>query len=157
MLRVGDRAPDFRGPDQHGRDIALGTLLKQGPVVVFFTSHDLAPVLTRELCALRDMYTRLHHAGATEVIGISLATPADVVARAAAYGLNFPLLSDSNRSISRAYGVLRLFGVLSQRASVVIDTAAVVQGVFHRELRLRRQLQQVHRRLQQLSAATPPG
>jgi hypothetical protein len=39
-LGVGDRAPDFRLPDQDGNDVGLSDLQKQGPVVVtLFRGH----------------------------------------------------------------------------------------------------------------------
>ena len=35
-MKVGDRAPDFEAPDQHGTTVALRDLLETGPVVVYF-------------------------------------------------------------------------------------------------------------------------
>lgn len=35
-VKVGDKAPDFEGVDQHGNTVALRDLLDVGPVVVYF-------------------------------------------------------------------------------------------------------------------------
>ena len=39
-LGVGDRAPDFRLPDQDGNEVGLSDLLKTGPVILsLFRGH----------------------------------------------------------------------------------------------------------------------
>ncbi len=36
LLRIGDRAPNFEAPDQHGKTVVLRDLLAVGPVVMYF-------------------------------------------------------------------------------------------------------------------------
>jgi thioredoxin-dependent peroxiredoxin len=57
MLEIGTPAPEFRLPDQNGRDTSLSTLLNLGPVILYFRPADFTPGCTRHACAIRDRYT----------------------------------------------------------------------------------------------------
>ena len=69
-IAVGDKAPDFTLPKQDGAQVNLGSLLKDGPVVVYFYPRDETPGCTAEACAFRDSYESFKDAGA-QVVGIS--------------------------------------------------------------------------------------
>ncbi len=70
MLKEGDRAPDFSLPDQDGRMVNLGDLLKKSALVVYFYPRDFTPGCTEQSCSFRDNYDAYKKIGA-EIIGIS--------------------------------------------------------------------------------------
>src|SRR5437879_12300801 len=105
-MQRGDIAPDFELSDQSGAPARLSTLLTAGPVVLYFYPKAMTPGCTAESCHFRDMASEFAAAGASRV-GIS----ADRVDRQATFadrhGLDFPLLSDPDRAVARAYAVQR--------------------------------------------------
>lgn len=135
-LRVGDLAPDFRLPDQHGAVVRLTDLLDRGRVVLFFYPAAMSRGCTAESCHFRDLAGEFAAAGALRV-GIS----GDGVEKQrefdAEHGLGYPLLSDPDGAVASAYGVRRAIrGLPPQRATFVIDTDRRVLGVITSELRM---------------------
>lgn len=72
------------------------------------------------------------------VLGVSLDGPASHQKFSAKYDLPFPLLSDEDKTLSRAYGVYKqkslygrkFWGI--ERSTFVIDPAGVVKAVFRK-------------------------
>jgi len=120
-VRRGDLAPDFTAPDQTGTDVALSHLLADGPVVLFFYPKAFTPGCTMESCHFRDLGPGYETAGVRRV-GIS----ADAVDRQADFAarndLDYPLLSDPDRSIAARYGVKRPGPLSNRRKTFVIGT-----------------------------------
>lgn len=135
-LKVGDLAPDFRLPDQHGGLVRLTELLRRGRVVVFFYPAAMTPGCTAESCHFRDLAGEFAAAGALRV-GISgdgVQTQHEFDAQ---HGLGYPLLSDADGAVAAAYGLRRAIrGLPPQRATFVIDTDRRVLGVIASELRM---------------------
>ena len=50
MLKVGDKAPDFVGKDQDGREISLEQF-KGKKLVLYFYPKDSTPGCTKEACS----------------------------------------------------------------------------------------------------------
>ena len=121
MLAIGDVAPEFELPDQHGERVSLSQLLDQGPVVLFFYPKAMTTGCTKESCHFRDLGSEFDQVGAARV-GIS----ADRVDRQAQFDakhdLGFPLLSDPDRAVARKFGVKRPGPLMNKRATFVIDT-----------------------------------
>jgi len=132
-LKVGDRAPDFELPDQHGTPTRLSSLLTAGPVVLFFYPAALTAGCTRETCHFRDLATEFAALGALRV-GISRdAVPAQ--RRFADHnGLDYPLLSDEEGVVADGFGVRRRFVTPVRRVTFVIDTDRVIREVVSSEL-----------------------
>ncbi len=101
-LKVGDPAPDFALPDQHGKVHRLSDY-RGRYVVVYFYPKDFTPGCTREARAFNEALDALAAEGAV-VLGIS----ADDVERhrkfAEKLGLRFPLLADPEKKVIQAYG-----------------------------------------------------
>jgi len=120
-VKVGEVAPDFEALNQQGETVRLEDFLAKGPVVLFFYPRAMTRGCTAESCHFRDLGAEFAAAGATR-LGIS----ADPVDRQAAFadkeGLDYPLLSDPDRSIAKAFGVKRPGPVFNRRATFVIDT-----------------------------------
>lgn len=119
-LKSGDTAPDFTLPDQEGQPVNLNSLLKKGPVVLFFYPKDDSPGCTRQACSFRDNYSALMKLGVT-VAGVSRDTQDDHVSFIGKYNLPYPLLSDTDGAVHAQYGTLGLFGMLPRRITFLID------------------------------------
>ena len=69
MLKIGDKAPDFKAVDGDGRTVALSDY-KGKKLVIYFYPKDNTPGCTAEACDLRDNYHRFQAAG-YEILGVS--------------------------------------------------------------------------------------
>jgi peroxiredoxin Q/BCP len=103
MLKVGDKAPDFKVENQNG-DVISSDDLKGQAYVLFFYPKASTPGCTAEACNLRDAKTILQEKG-FKVLGVS----ADSVKRQLNFwtkqNLNYDLLADEQKQIIEAYGV----------------------------------------------------
>jgi peroxiredoxin Q/BCP len=102
-LDVGDAAPEFTLPDQHGDPVSLSGLRGKTVVLYFYPKAD-TPGCTTQACGVRDHRTDYERSDAV-VLGVS----PDPVKRVAKfddkYGLGFPLLADEDHAVAEAYGV----------------------------------------------------
>lgn len=103
-LTIGDPAPSFRATTHAGNEIALSDFLGRR-VALYFYPMDDTPGCTAQACSLRDGGQRLRTAGVT-VLGVSGQDAASHRRFAQKYGLDFPLLVDTDHRIAAAYGVL---------------------------------------------------
>ena len=135
-MKTGDKAPDFELPDQTGTPRKLSDYLAAGPVVLFFYPAAMTPGCTKESCHFRDLEAEFGAVHAQR-LGIS-ADPVDKQHQFAdKYGLDFPLLSDADRSVAKAFGVKRSPTILpDKRATFVIDTDRTVVEVIRSETRM---------------------
>jgi peroxiredoxin Q/BCP len=111
MLSVGDTAPEFELPDQHGDPVALSDFRDEYVVVYFYPRAD-TPSCTTEACGFRDSWDEFENRG-VQVLGISDDPVSDLDAFAAEYDLPFTLLSDESGEVSAAYdsyGEKNMFG-----------------------------------------------
>jgi peroxiredoxin Q/BCP len=65
-----------------------------------------------------------------EIIGVSLDSIQSHSKFASKYGLSFPLISDKDKRIANAYGVLKDTGASTNRVTFVIDKTGKVAKVF---------------------------
>jgi peroxiredoxin len=132
---VGEVAPDFTLPSTEG-EIRLSERLGSGNVLLVFYPGDDTPVCTRQLCDYRDNLAVFEDLG-VEVFGINPQSLASHRRFAEKHGLTFPLLSDEDRSVCRAYGAVGLFGN-AKRALVLIGANGRIRytrtdlPIFHR-------------------------
>ena len=103
MIREGDTAPDFTTRDENGNEVKLSDFRGQ-KVALYFYPKDDTPGCTKQACSLRDGYSELESRG-IKVLGVSLDDEASHQAFISKYDLPFTLLSDTDRSVSEAYGV----------------------------------------------------
>jgi peroxiredoxin Q/BCP len=101
-LQAGELAPDFTLPDTDGNKVSLSSLRGQR-VIIYFYPAAMTPGCTKEACDFRDSLASLAAAGLT-VLGISPDSPAKLTKFRDKEGLNFPLLSDTDRRVLEAYG-----------------------------------------------------
>jgi thioredoxin-dependent peroxiredoxin len=135
-VKTGDTAPDFELPDQTGTPRKLSEFLANGPVVLFFYPAAMTPGCTKESCHFRDLTAEFGEVHAQR-LGIS-ADPVDKQHRFAdTYGLDFPLLSDTDRTVAKSFGVKRSPTILpNKRATFVIDPDRTVVEVIRSETRM---------------------
>jgi peroxiredoxin len=65
----------------------------------------------------------------TEVVGISIDSPAANAEFAKQISVNFPLLSDMNRKVSKEYGILNEEMQFANRTTFVVDKQGVIQFI----------------------------
>lgn len=124
-VAVGDVAPDFALPGTGGRTYRLSEL-RGRVVVLLFYPGDATPVCTRQLSSYTTDFDRFAELGA-ELLAVS---PQSVESHeafsAASGGFPFPLLSDADRSVAEAYGVLGPLGFY-RRSVFVVDGDGIVR------------------------------
>lgn len=134
-MKPGDHIQPFTATDQSGQAITSDELLAAGPVVLFFYPKAFTSGCTAESCHFRDLGSEFAAVGATRV-GIS----ADGVDAQAAFdekhGLGYPLLSDPDKKIARAFGVKRIGPIVNKRATFVIDQDGTVLDVIASETKM---------------------
>jgi peroxiredoxin len=128
---IGKQAPAFTLFDTDKKATSLADLKGQNVVVLFFPLA-FTGVCTTELCSIRDNIAIYNSANA-QVLGISVDSVFSLGKFKEEQKLNFPLLSDFNKSASKAFDVLyevfpafEMQGV-SKRSAFVIDKEGVVQ------------------------------
>ena len=102
-LKVGDKAPPFSLEDQKGRTVSLADFKGTKLLLYFYPKAD-TPGCTRQACSVRDSAESLQQAGAAAV-GISPDVPDEQKKFDDKYNLRFPLLSDPDHKVAKAYGV----------------------------------------------------
>lgn len=101
-LEPGDQAPDFTLADADGGQVSLSALRGQR-VIIYFYPAAMTPGCTKQACDFRDSRQDLSDAGIT-VFGISPDSPAKLAKFRDRDGLTFPLLSDPDKTVLKAYG-----------------------------------------------------
>lgn len=117
MLKVQDKAPAFRlaGADHQTHTLAehLGHF-----VVIYFYPKDDTPGCTLEACAFRDSQEALAKNDCV-VYGISRDSSDSHAKFLKKHDLNFTLLSDTDLSVHKAYGVLE--DTKTKRSTFLVD------------------------------------
>lgn len=102
-LKVKEKAPGFRLPDQDGAMHQLKDYLGRW-VLIYFYPKDDTPGCTKEACGFRDNLPKFKK-GKAEVLGVSVDTAKSHRKFATKYGLPFTLLSDEQKEAVKEYGV----------------------------------------------------
>jgi peroxiredoxin len=129
--KVGDKAPDFTLYDTEKKPRSLKEFLGKKTVLVFYPGA-FTGVCTKEMCTFRDSLSRFNALNA-QVVGISVDAPFANKAFATQNNLQFPLLSDFNRTALKAYGIVHegfsgLNGYFASKRSVfVLDKDGIVR------------------------------
>ena len=134
-MQPGDRAHDFELPDETGQPRRLSEMLRAGPVVLFFYPRAMTSGCTAEACHFRDLRTEFEKVGAQR-IGISVDPVNKQKQFSDKHDFDYPLLSDGDGSVARAYGVTP--GLLSfirpvKRTTFVIGTDGLILDVISSE------------------------
>ena len=129
-IAIGQAAPDFTLYDSEKNQVTLSHQRGSNVVLLFFPLA-FTSVCTAELCSVRDnmkIYEQLD----VKPFGISVDSLHTLARYKAEQNLNFPLLSDFNKEVSKLYGsIYETFGYgmkgVSKRSAFLIDRDGVVQ------------------------------
>jgi glutaredoxin-dependent peroxiredoxin len=129
-VRTGDKAPAFALPAKPGEVVNVGEHLGRDKVVLLFFPLAFSSVCTKEMCHLRDDWSKWEKLGA-RVFGISVDSPFVTQKFREQERIPFPILSDFNKDVARQYGVLYedlmgLRGVAKRSAFVIGEDGAVM-------------------------------
>lgn len=127
---IGSKAPDFKLFNTEKKEISLSEQKGRNVVLLFFPLA-FTSVCTAELCNIRDNYAMYNSLNAV-VFGISVDSLFSLGKFREEQKLNFDLLSDFNKEVSRAYNSLyEQFGFgmqgVSKRAAFVLDKEGIVR------------------------------
>lgn len=136
MVEKGDVAPDFDLAADDGSRVRLSEL-RGRKVVLYFYPKDDTSGCTTQACDLRDALGRIEERNAL-VLGVSPDPVSSHRKFKQKYGLNFPLLADTEREAAEAYGVWkeksmygrRYMGV--ERSTFIIDEEGRIQQAWRK-------------------------
>ncbi|MBF8280740.1 MAG: hypothetical protein HW383_513 [Candidatus Magasanikbacteria bacterium] len=103
MLKVGVKAPNFSLPDQSGAVHQLKDYAGRWLLLYFYPKDD-TPGCTMEACTIRDIWRDFKKMNAA-VLGVSADTVKSHKKFAAKFKLPFPILSDEEKKMIKAYKV----------------------------------------------------
>ena len=132
--KIGDKAPDFTLPDTELKSRRLSEFRGRKVVLAFFVGA-FTKICTKEMCAFRDSMARLIDLEG-QVIGISVNDPFSNKEFKEKNRLTFPILSDLNREVVKAYNLespdfagLKGYTV-AKRSILVLDGDGVARYVW---------------------------
>ncbi|HPI38407.1 MAG TPA: peroxiredoxin [Ignavibacteriaceae bacterium] len=132
-IKVGDKAPEFTLKNQNTEDVSLSSFKGKNVVLLFFPFANTG-VCTKEMCTMRDNYSRYTALNA-QILGVSVDSPFSLKMWEEKNNLNFPLLSDFNKEVCKAYGAIHdvfapgkfdYMGV-AKRSAFVIDKNGLIK------------------------------
>jgi len=135
-LKPGDKAPDFKGKDENGKEIKLSDF-KGNKLVIYFYPKDSTPGCTSQACNLRDNYDLLLSKG-YKVVGVSADSEKSHQKFIEKNNLPFPLIADTEKEILKAFGVWgpkKFMGKTYDgihRTTFVIDEKGVIEEVIEK-------------------------
>ena len=136
-VKVGARAPDFTLKANTGESVSLDDFRDRKHVVLYFYPRDETPGCTREACSFRDLEATFAKHD-TVILGVSLDATDSHAAFALHHKLTFPLLSDTDASVSKRYGVYRekiLYGKSHwgiERTTFAVDKRGLLRKIWRR-------------------------
>lgn len=161
---VQKQAPDFKGTavvNKQFNDLNLADFKGKYTVLVFYPL-DFTFVCPTELIAFSDRIEDFKKLGA-EVIGISVDSQYTHLAwldtprsEGGLEGLQFPLLSDINKTISNDYGILTQDGV-ALRGTFIIDGEGIVRSCTINDLNVGRNVDEILRLIEAFQFADEHG
>lgn len=135
-LSVGDKAPAFTLPMSAEGTVALSDY-RGNSVILYFYPKDDTPGCTQEACDFRDNLKAFQKARA-KIIGISRDDIKKHNKFSEKYGLNFPLLADTEGKVCEKYGVWvekSLYGkkyMGIERATFLIDGKGAIRRIWRK-------------------------
>ena len=154
MLAIGGEAPDFAAPDQDGRELRLASLRGRW-VVLYFYPKDETKGCTAEACTFRDNLQSLAELGA-EVVGVSVQDVDSHREFAAHHRLNFRLVADPDKRITKSYAALGFLGV-ARRVTYLIDPAGRIRDAYRSEVDPKGHVDHAKGRLRELGGLAAAG
>ncbi|MEJ8816807.1 thioredoxin-dependent thiol peroxidase [Lacibacter sp. H407] len=137
-LKVGDKAPAFKGVDQDGKKISSADY-KGKKIILYFYPQDLTASCTVQACNLRDNFSELKKLG-YEIIGVSEDGVEKHKRFEAKNNLPFRLIADEDHAVINAYdvwGKKQFMGKIYDglvRTTFVMNEKGIIDAVITRVL-----------------------
>ena len=141
MLGVGDPAPEFEARDCQGRTVRLGDY-RGRRLVLFFFPKAFTAGCTEEIRHFRDNQARIRALGG-ELVGVSVDSPEVQCEFARSEKVEYPMLGDSDRTISDKFGVLWPLVRINRRVTFVVSPEGRIEEVIAHERQVWRHLDDV--------------
>ena len=125
-LSIGDKAPAFSLLDQEGKPVSLSDFKGRKLLLYFYPKADTSGC-TKQACSIRDASKELKKLGAAAV-GISPDEPTKQKKFDDKYSLGFPLLSDSDNKVAKAYGAWGEKSMYGKTYEGIIRSSFVIDG-----------------------------
>jgi len=135
-LKEGQKAPKFTLNDTNGNKVKLSDF-RGKKVVLYFYPKDDTPGCTIQAHQFRDNQVELKKLNAI-VLGISNDNEASHKKFTDKFNLNFTLLCDEDKTVSKAYGVYELKNFLGKkyygitRSTFIIDENGNIEKIFYK-------------------------
>jgi peroxiredoxin len=130
MIKAGQKAPDFKLVDKDKKEVTLSNF-KGKNLVLFFFPMAWTGTCTKEMCTIQEDY-RVYESLNAAVAGVSVDTLFALKRFGEDYKINFPLLSDFNKTAIRDYDIVIEdfnwgYKGVAKRATFVIDKDGIVR------------------------------
>lgn len=132
-MNVGDKAPDFLGTDQDGKEIKLSDY-KGKKIALYFYPKDLTAGCTAQACNIRDNYHELIEKGYV-IIGVSIQDEKSHKKFIEKNNLPFPIIADTNLKLVKEFGVYgekKMYGrtyMGTFRTTFIINEDGVIERI----------------------------
>lgn len=136
MLKIGDKAPQFKVRDQNEKEIALKDFAGR-KVVLYFYPKDMTSGCTKEACDFTDSIARFNKIDAV-VLGVSADSILSHKKFSEKYNLKFSLLADEDKKVIHAYDVWKeksMYGkkyMGIERTTFIIDEKGKIQKIYNK-------------------------
>ncbi|MFN3603935.1 MAG: peroxiredoxin [Leptonema sp. (in: bacteria)] len=128
ILQKGDKVPDFSMLLDNGKTTNFYSFLNKGnTIVLYFYPKDGTSGCTAQAINIKNNLDKLIQKNVV-VFGISTDDLLSHQNFKKEHNLNFFLVSDYDKSISKLFNVLSFFGV-SQRITFIIDSSGIIQDI----------------------------
>jgi len=125
-LKIGDAAPSFSAKDETGKEIKLQDFSGKKLVLYFYPKDDTSGC-TAQACNLRDSLPALSAAG-YNIVGVSVDDEKSHLKFIAKYGINFPLIADTDHQLVEAFGVWKEKSMYGKKYMGTVRTTFLIDG-----------------------------
>lgn len=122
-MNIGDKFPDVLGVDAQGKEVKLSDYPGKR-FIIYFYPKDNTPGCTAEACNIRDNYDVFEKMG-YQVIGVSGDSAASHVKFTDKFGLQFPLVADTDHKLCELAGVWQLKKMAGREYMGIVRTTFV--------------------------------
>ena len=128
MTTIGQAAPEFTIPNQHGEAVSLSSFKGSKNVLLMFYPFSLTGTCTGELCAIRDDLSAFQNDD-VQVLAISCDSPFTQRVFAEQESYQVPVLSDfwPHGGVAKTYGVFEESKGCALRGSFLIDKEGILR------------------------------
>lgn len=149
-LKKGDQIPNFELRNQDNQMINIQDFVGQQNLVIYFYPKDDTPGCTKQACKFRDDFEKFSELNAL-VFGISADSPESHMEFAKKHNLPFTLLSDSDNTVRKQFGVkANYLGIIPGRVTFIVDRKGIIQHVFESQSEAEKHVDEAVRILKEL-------